>query len=52
MVGLEGRKSKRRYLIRVSFKYLTSERSLVLLDIDVDDNLVVFLHEISNENLI
>ena len=30
---MEGRKSKGRILTRVSFRYLTSERSVVLLDI-------------------
>ena len=33
---LEGRKSKGRLLTRVSFRYLTGERSVVLLDIDFD----------------
>ena len=34
--ALEGRKSKRLYLTRVSFRYLSGERSVVLLDIDFD----------------
>ena len=34
--SVEARKSKRRYLTRVSFRYISSERSLVLLDIDFD----------------
>ena len=34
--SVEGRKSKRRYLTRVSFRYISGERSLVLLDIDFD----------------
>ena len=33
---MEERKSKGRLLTRVSFRYLTGERSLVLLDIDFD----------------
>ena len=33
---MEGRKSKRRYLTRVSFRYISGERSVVLLDIDFD----------------
>ena len=32
----EGRKSKGRLLTRVSFRYLTGERSVVLLEIDFD----------------
>ena len=34
--SLEGRKSKRRYLSRVSFRNIFGERSVVLLDIDFD----------------
>ena len=34
--SLEGRKSKRRYLTRVSFRYISGARSVVLLDIDFD----------------
>ena len=34
--SVEGRKSKRRYLTRVSFRYISGERSVVLLDIDFD----------------
>ena len=34
--SVEGRKSKGRLLTRVSFRYLSGERSLVLLDIDFD----------------
>ena len=34
--SVEGRKSKGRLLIRVSFRYISSERSVVLLDIDFD----------------
>ena len=34
--SVEGRKSKGRLLTRVSFRYLTGERSVVLLDIDFD----------------
>ena len=30
------RKSKRSYLTRISFRYLSGERSVVLLDIDFD----------------
>ena len=33
---MEGRNSKRRYLTRVSFRYISGERSVVLLDIDFD----------------
>ena len=33
---MEGRKSKGRLLTRVSFRYLSGERSVVLLDIDFD----------------
>ena len=33
---MEGRQSKRRYLTRVTFRYLSGERSVVLLDIDFD----------------
>ena len=33
---MEGRKSKGRLLKRVSFRYLSGERSVVLLDIDFD----------------
>ena len=32
----EGRKSKGRLLTRVSFRYLTGERNVVLLEIDFD----------------
>ena len=35
--SVEGRKSKGRLLTRVSFRYLTGERSIALLDIDFDD---------------
>ena len=34
--SVEGRKSKGRLLTRVSFRYLSGERSVVLLDIDFD----------------
>ena len=34
---VEGRKSKVRVLTRVSFRYFSGERSVVLLDIDFDD---------------
>ena len=34
--SVEGRQSKRKYLTRVSFRYLSGERSVVLLDIDFD----------------
>ena len=34
--SVEGRKSKGRLLTRVSFRYLSGERSEVLLDIDFD----------------
>ena len=34
--SMEVRKSKRRLLTRVSFRYLTGERSVVLLEIDFD----------------
>ena len=34
--SVEGRKSKGRILTRVSFRYLSGERSVVLLDIDFD----------------
>ena len=34
--SVEGRKSKRRYLTRVSFRYISGERSVVLLDIDFE----------------
>ena len=34
--SVEGRKSKGRLLTRVSFRYLTGERSVVLLEIDFD----------------
>ena len=34
--SVEGRKSKVTLLTRVSFRYLSGERSLVLLDIDFD----------------
>ena len=34
--SVEGRKSKGRLLTRVSFRYLTGERSVVLLEIDYD----------------
>ena len=33
---MEGRKSKRRYLTKVSFRYISGERSVVLLDIDFE----------------
>ena len=35
---VEGRKRKGRLLTRVSFRYLTGERSVVLLEIDFDDD--------------
>ena len=39
--SVEGRKSKGRLLNRVSFRYLNSERSVALLEIDFDtDNLI------------
>ena len=34
--SVEGRKSKGKLLTRVSFRYLSGERSVVLLDIDFD----------------
>ena len=34
--SVEGRKSKRRYLTRVSLRYISGERSVVFLDIDFD----------------
>ncbi len=34
--SVEGRISKRRYLTRVSFRYISSKRSVVLLDIDFE----------------
>ena len=34
--SVEGRKSNRRFLKKVSFRYLTGERSVVLLEIDFD----------------
>ena len=34
--SVEGRKSKGRLLTRVSFRYLSGERSVVLIDIDFD----------------
>ena len=34
--SVEGRKNKGRLLTRVSFRYLSGERSVVLLDIDFD----------------
>ena len=50
--SVEGRKSKRRYLTRVSFRYISGERSVVLLDIDFDadcgDLLPTKKNELSN----
>ena len=50
--GVEGRKSKGRLLTRVSFRYLTGERSVVLLDIDFDvenqDDVVRTVKKLSN----
>ena len=47
--SVEGRKSKRRYLTRVSFRYISGERSVVLLDIDFDaDNHDKFISTIKN----
>ena len=37
-MSVEGRKSKGRLLTRVSFRYLTGRRSVVLLEIDFDDD--------------
>ena len=34
--SVEGRKSKRRYLTKVSLRYISGERSVVLLDIDFE----------------
>ena len=34
--SVEGRKKQKRLLTRVSFRYLTGERSVVLLEIDFD----------------
>ena len=34
--SVEGRNGKRRYLTRVSFRYISGERSVVLLDIDFE----------------
>ena len=36
---MEGRQSKRRSLTRVSFRYLSVERIVVLLDIDVETDI-------------
>ena len=48
----EGRKSKGRLLTRITFKYLTGERSLVLLEIDFDadnqDEIVRTVKKLSN----
>ena len=45
--SVEGRKSKGRLLTRVSFRYLTDERSVVLLEIDFDaDNQDDIIREI------
>ena len=50
--SVEGRKSKGRLLTRVSFRYLTGERSVVLLDIDFDvenqDDVVRTVKKLSN----
>jgi hypothetical protein len=50
--SVEGRKSKGRLLIRVSFRYLSGERSVVLLDIDFDaenqDDIVRTVKKLSN----
>ena len=49
---VEGRKSKGRLLTRVSFRYLTGERSVVLLEIDFDadnqDDIVRTVKKLSN----
>ena len=49
---MEGRKSKGRLLTRVSFRYLTGERSVVLLDIDFNienqDDIVRTVKKLSN----
>ena len=49
---MEGRKSKGRHLTRVSFRYLTGERSAVLLDIDFDaenqDKIVITIKKLSD----
>ena len=50
--SVEGRKSKGRLFTRVSFRYLTGERSVVLLEIDFDvenqDDIVRTVKKISN----
>ena len=50
--SVEGRKSKGRLLTRVSFRYLSGERSVVLLDIDFDadyqDNIVRTVKKLSD----
>ena len=49
---MEGRKSKGRLLTRVSFRYLSGERSVVLLDIDFDaeyqDHIVRTIRKLSD----
>ena len=49
--SVEGRKSKGRLLTRVSFRYLSGERSVVLLDTDFDavyqDNIVSIVRKLS-----
>ena len=50
--SVEGRKSKGRLLTRVSFRYLSGERSVVLLDIDFDaeyqDDIVRTIRKLSD----
>ena len=49
--SVEGRKSKGRLLTRVSFRYLTGERSVVLLEIDFDaDNQDDIVRRVLNGN--
>jgi len=49
--SVEGRKSKGRILTRVSFRYLTGERSVVLLEINFDaDNQDDIVRRVLNGN--
>lgn len=51
--SVEGRKNKRRYLTRVSFKYISGKRSLILLDnyfcADNQDDIVGTVKKLSDQ---
>ena len=48
---MEGRKSKRRYLTRVSFRYISGERSVVLVEKDISYMPLELKKKLEEENI-